>query len=311
MYDLDIDSDVDDVVDATLMLNLEAAGELDIAAAIVTADNQWAAPTWLAIADYYGRGDIPTGANTDDPGSHGSTFTQTIASTYGVPGFTDVSDFPSALSVQRSVLAAAANNSIDYITTGGLSSVKALLESTADGYSALDGVALVAAKIHSLWIVGGYWPSGAGISDFGGSEARAIVSDYILDNWPTSVPIMLIDIADGDSVSTGENVMMVLSADNPARAAWELYFGDDESTNKRPGWSQIAIMALARGVQPNSLTATDYMYTQGYRGTATVDTSTGATAWTNATDSNHNYMCKLLSDAGYVAAINALLLDPA
>ncbi|MDD4606939.1 MAG: hypothetical protein PHS07_01170, partial [Patescibacteria group bacterium] len=310
IYDMDIDSDNDDVVDAVLMLNLERRGELDIVGAIITSANSKAAPTWLAIANYYGRSSIPTGVNTDAPGWSTSLYDSTIASDYGVPGKTDATDFESSVTIQRQLLASADDNSIEYITTGDLSSVKKLLESTSeDGYSELDGDELVAQKIRHLWIVGGNWPFGDGVSDFGSSSAKATVSNYVLTNWPTSIPIIFNSISDGNTVYTGENVMEALSADNPARVAWELYNGDDDPSNTRPGWAQIAILPLARGLLYHSITDVDYSRIAGYKGTASVNTSTGETSWDLFTDSNHSYLGKILSDEYYATAINELLLD--
>lgn len=303
IIDADIDSDIDDVVDEVTLLNLEHRGELDIVGAIISSANAKAAPTWLAIANYYGRGSIPIGVNTSAPGASTSAYDSTIASTYGVAGKTDASNFPTATSTQRQLLAAAADHSIDYLTTGDLSSVQALLQTTADQYSSLSGVDLVAQKVHSLWIVGGNWPSGPAVSDFGVYTGTPTISNYVLTHWPTSVPILLDSISDGNAVPTGQNVMIGMSTNNPARAAWAAYFGNTSTSNTRPGWSQIALLAMARGFGT-------YMTIAGGNGTASINTSTGITSWTQTTNSNQSYLGKVMSDAGLTSAINALLLDP-
>lgn len=310
-YDFDMDSDVDDVVDAVTLLSLERRREIDIVGAVSTSADAKSAPCWLAIANYYGRATIPTGVNTSAPGSSTSglpwhVFTTGTAATYAVPGKTDAANFDTYLTTQRSVLAAAADNSIEYITTGDLSSVKGLLDSSADGYSALNGVALVALKVRHLWIVGGYWPSGAAVSDVGGAPS---VSNSVLTTWPTTVPIIFENIHDGDTVYSGENVMVALSSSNPARAAWELFWESGSASNKREAWSQLAILSIARGVYPNSL-GTDYNGLLGGAGTGAVNASTGVTSWDYTTQSNHGFMYKILADASFTTAINALLIEP-
>ncbi len=308
LYDMDIDSDVDDVVDAVTMLALERQGELDIVGAVVSSANVKAAPTWLAIANYYGRSTIPTGVNTAAPGNNISSYDTTIASTYGVSGKTDASQFENYLTTQRRTLAAAPDNSIEYITTGDLSSVKGLLQSSADGFSSLNGVDLVAQKVRNLWVVAGNWPDGSAVSDFGSTSTNAAISNYVLANWPTSVPIIFDSISDGDTVFTGQNVMEALSSSNPARKAWELYFGNTSATNTRQGWSQIAMLPLARGLWPNSLTSVDYS-AKVQVGTAAVNATTGVTSWSETPNSNHAYLGKILSDPQYAVAINMLLRD--
>lgn len=303
MLDADIDSDIDDVADEVLMLNLEHRAELDIVGTIITSANSKAAPTWLAIANYYGRSSIPIGVNTSAPGNSASSYDATTTTNFGVAGKTDASQFPSATSTQRQILAAAADHSIDYITTGDLSSVVALLQTPADQFSSLTGVQLVAQKVHSLWIAAGNWPSGPAISDFGSTATLASTSAYVLAHWPTSVPIIFDSISDGNAVRTGANVMEALSPLNPARTAWQASFGNSNTSNSQSGWSQIAMLALARGLGT-------YMTIGGGNGTASVNTTTGTTTWTQTVNSNQNYLVKVMSNSGLSSAINSLLLDP-
>jgi hypothetical protein len=305
IYDLDIDSDAGDAAEAVMMLNLEHQGLLDIVATVVTSCNSKAAPAWLAIANYYGRASIPTGVNMNNsPGNCVSpnNWVQTVASTYGVPGYTDASDFEAATTTLRRLLAAAPDHSVDWITNGDLGTVQLLLETTADSFSPLTGVQLVAQKIHSLWVNGGNWPTGAGVSDISGTTARSTVTAYVLANWPTNVPILLESISEGNSVQYGANVMEGLNASNPARLAWETYFGNTSVNNTDGGWSSIAFLALVHGLSP-------YQRIAGGNGTASVNTSTDVTSWTQTTNSNHSWLSKLMSDADLVTATNALIID--
>jgi len=308
-YDLDIDSDIDDVVDVLVALNLENAGELELIAAVVTATGVKAAACLYAILNYYGRTDLPIGVNTDAVGFENDLYNSAVVTAYGVTGKLTSTDFESYLITQRRELSAQSDASVEYITTGDLSSVKGLIDSTADGYSALSGIDLIKAKIKHLWIVGGNWPRGAAISDFGGTAPRAVISDYVLNNWPSEVPIIFIPINEGNSVEVGENVMEALNASNPAKLAWESYFGNSLPTNTRPGWSQIAFLAIARGLYNQQTTATKYAGIVGHKGTASINTTTGVTAWDPNVNGGHNYLWKIETDANFITKINELIKD--
>lgn len=309
LYDFDMDSDIDDVVDAVLLLNLEHIGKLDIVGGIATSPNP-AGPCFLAIANYYGRSSIPVGVNINGGGNSTDRYASNIATNYGVPGFTNNAQFPNYLTVQRQILADSSDNSIEYITTGTLRSVQGLLQSGSDGISPLTGLQLVAQKVRHLWVVAGNWPSGTAISDFGECSGCAAVSFYVVTTWPTTVPIVFDSISDGNGVLTGGNVMVSMNSSNPARVAWEVYFGNSSSSNTRPGWSQIAIMPMSFGVYPNSTTSTNYSRFGQMNGAGSIAVSTGETLWLNGLDFNHNFLAKILSDSSYASAVNALLKDP-
>lgn len=309
--DFDLDSDIDDVVDEVYLLNLEHRGNLDIIGAVSTSTNLYSAAAWLAIANYYSRSTIPVGVNTNYNGANGtSLYASNVATNYGVAGKTNATQFDVYTTTQRQTLAAAANSSVEYITTGDLGSVKGLLQTAGDGFSASNGVELVAQKVRSLWIVGNNWPGGVGVSDIGGNAILAAVSRFVLTNWPTTVPIILTSISDGTPVFTGENKMVAMNAANPARVAWELYFGRSLPADKQSGWSQIAITPLTYGIYPNSLTATNYSEVSGYRGFAYVEPANGVSTYSRALNHNHSYLSRLRAASDYSATINALLLDP-
>ena len=87
------------------------------------------------------------------------------------------------------------------------------------------------------------------------------------------------------------------------------YFGDSLPTNTRPGWSQIAFLAIARGLYNQQTTATKYAGIVGHKGTASVNTTTGVTSWNPSINGGHNYLWKLETDANFVTKINELIKD--
>lgn len=309
-YDLDFDSDCDDIVDTLLLFNLEHLSNLDLIGVVLSSQNQWAAPAWKALANYYGRTNLTIGVNTNAAGNATSLFDFTTSTNFPVAGFTNASQFPNFLPVQRSVLAAASDHSVEYLVTGSLSSVASLLKSSADTNSPLSGIDLFKAKVAHLWVCGGYWPYGQAISDFG--ETGYNDSAYVLTNWPPSVPMLLDDLHQGATVYTGATVMEGLNASNPARYAWEKFWGNTSATNKQSGWSQVAIMPLCFGFSGNSTTSTNYSRMSGYGGTAYIilgGGSNGSTYWKTFPNSNQNFFTKVLDDSSYATAINNLIID--
>lgn len=309
LYDCDIDSDIDDVVDLLMLLNLEHLQELDIKGIVVSSANNEAAACLYAILNYYGRTEIPIGVNTSALGTSTSLYNTGVVTKFGVVGKTTAADFDNYLITQRTLLAAAEDNSIEYLTTAALSSVKGLLESPADEISPLTGLELITAKVRTLFCVAGRWPTGAGVSDFSADIARATESAYVLANWPTTVPIIFVNINDGDTLKSGENVMVALNNLNPAKEAWNLYFGRLDPSDTREAWAQIGILPLARGFLWNQVKGPAYAMILGYKGTAQVNTTTLVSSWKNNPDSNHNIMGKVMSDAEYITEINGLIKD--
>lgn len=312
ILDSDIDSDVDDVVDLVFMLNLEAAGEVDIVSAVVTSAQIHAAPTMKAICNYYNRSALVIGANTSSQGASASLYNDEVAVEHPVIGFEEAADFPAAVTVIRQTLADADDKSIEYLSTGSLDTIKLLLESTGDGISPLSGIELVRRKIRYYWCVAGAWPQGAATTDFGGTGPRAVVSDAVLQNWPAvDTPIIFINLPDAGLVLTGANVMVALEVANPARFAWVSYHGNENAGNTRGAWSQVAILGLVRGVAPHSTTGTDWWRMLGRRGLASVNTTTGVTQWDFDTEGGHGWMRRRQPVATFVSTINALIQEPA
>lgn len=307
IYDLDHDSDAGDTAEMVMMLNLEHQGLLDLAAVIVTSTNTKAAPAAYAVMNYYGRTSIPTGANTtNSPGNSVSpnSWVQTVATNFSVVGFTDASNFPTATTVLRTLLAGAPNNSLDWVTNGDLGSVQLLLQSGADGISSLTGLQLITQKIKSIWIVGGNWPSGEGVSDISGSSAISTVSSYVFLNWPITVPMILVSITEGNQVQYGSNVMVGLNSLNPARLGWITFFGNSNTSNIDRGWSSIAFLSIVYGLGT-------YLTIAGANGTAAVNTSTNVTNWTQSPNSGHAWVVKATANTTLGAATDALIIDHA
>jgi hypothetical protein len=306
LWDKDFESDSGDCGSAVVMFNLEHQGRIDIKAIAITSANVKAIGAFYAGQSWYGRTAIPIGYNTANaPGSSTSnnSWVDTVLTNCGIPGKTATSDFTTAVAVFRQAMVDAADHSLDWMVEGDLGTVQAVLQSAGDGISALTGPQLVALKVKSLWAIAGNWPFGPSVSDFGATAARAACSAYVLANWPTSVPIILDSISNGDTYVYGENVMVAMPSGNPFRVGWVTdHFGADPAGTKG-AWEPTTILSLTDGID------TWCKIEPGF-GTASVNSTTGVTSFSLASNSNHNCLRKVQSDAALKAAYNALIKDP-
>lgn len=294
--DLDFDSDIDDGVDVFLLLHL--AGECDFAGFCVTSANTAASGALKAFLQYYDYGDTPMGVNTSDLGNSTSRYDSTLVTSFGVTGKTQASDFESGIDTYRRALANA-TRPVTIVTTGGLSSLRDLLQSSADGFSSLNGSDLVAAKVGRIYMVAGYWPSGAAVSDM---NSTRVAADYVFQNCP--VPIDMVGIEIGDAFTTGDDgAIFNLDQGTPMRDAWIAYHDDDgvpDATTARNGWAQPAILAAVRGID-------GMLEVLGSNGACTVNTTDGTTSWSPTPARQQSYLGTLLSPAEWKALINGII----
>jgi inosine-uridine nucleoside N-ribohydrolase len=108
-------------------------------------------PAMASINKAFGRTGIPVGAYHGgvSPGSSNSAWAQPIAAQFGTAD--DVrSNYPDGVTTLLTALAAAANGSVTYVSTGFLTNLAALLQSFPDSSSPLTGTQLVAAKVAEI-----------------------------------------------------------------------------------------------------------------------------------------------------------------
>lgn len=295
--DTDFDSDVDDVVDLAVLLTLLQRGECSVVGIAVSSANTAAAGALYAMLSFYGKTSIPVGQNTSALGTSTSLYDAALVTAYGVAGHVTSTDFESAVDTYRRALATATSPVI-ILTSGGLETLSSLLQSSGDGISALTGLQLVTAKVSRIYITAGYWPSGSAISDMNSSR---VAGDYIFQNCP--VPIIMNGIELGDQwTSGGSGVVTSSPLDDPLRMAWVKYFGDESPSNARNGWTQSAIIAAVRG-------EATYVTRLGDNGQCSVNTSTGATLWSQTPDRDQGYLGFTLPAASWPALINGLLTN--
>ena len=258
-------------------------------AVVADSSNTYPAPAMASVNRAFGRAGIPVGAyhGSVTSGSSNSAWAQQIAAQFGTAG--DVrSNYPNAVTTLRTALAAAANGSVTYVSTGFLTNLAALLQSFPDSSSPLTGTQLVAAKVAEIVIMGGDYPTGSGEFNFAGDPESAA---YVFAHSPVAVT--------GAGASLGASIMVrppggLNSTTDPLTFALSL-----EGATSTGGYDPIAIHFAVMGPQHNYIIA-------GVGGVNTVNPSNGDNSWA-ATAGKTSYIAKLVGDSQLANVYNAIV----
>eukprot|EP01052_Picozoa_sp_SAG31_P022332 SAG31_NODE_1772_length_7306_cov_3.341335_11_plen_398_part_00 len=283
---------------------------------------------------FYGRDSVPIGAyNVATPGAAlevGTVAGQQLPYVGDlvrrfespIKNSTEVED---AVTVYRRVLAAQADRSVAISSIGIHTNLAALLQSGADEYSRLTGRELVAAKVATLAVMGGTYPSGGGCNLVGGGFwlgpgwdnnstvnghnhfVASAASAYVAKHWPTESKIIWSGSEVGSKVQSGgagfqQRCPAVATARNPCAAAVINY---EHGANKgRMSWDPLTTLVAVRGAAAASTReCTDC------DGHNVVDPRTGKNTWVRGRKTNQTYL--VLRDAKQAGEeLNSLLCQP-
>jgi inosine-uridine nucleoside N-ribohydrolase len=198
----------------------------------------------------------------------------------------------------RKTLAEAEDGSVTIASIGFFENLSGLLNSTADGYSDLDGAALVEAKVQELVVMGGGYPSGYEFNFWGDNP---LLTAHAVNTWPRSVPVTFLGTEVGEMVFTGARLTVEGPAGDPVKAGYEWYLGYNST---RQSWDPLTVAYACSGLG----TWFEYGNVGGYN----YVWPNGSNAWINdTTRTNQNYL-KLKVDNGTVASeLDGLFLEGA
>ncbi len=153
------------------------------------------------------------------------------------------------VSFYRRLLAEAEDKSVMLITIGMFNNVAALLSSTTDEYSELDGKSLVAQKVYAVVSMGCKYPEGKEFNIYCALDAAKTVLTEI------NVPLYLSDFHVGASVQTNIKVLETRYAaqgrnveENPIYLAYRLFTGSfSEGHCIRPTFDLTAVQFAVLG----------------------------------------------------------------
>ncbi len=292
IFDTDISGDWDDVGATATLHGLADLGEAEILGMCVSAGGyaaKWSPLCLDAINTYYGRPDIPIGV-VKNIGSTNSIYIREIAENW--PHDLTSEGVWDATELYRKILSGQPDTSVVIVSVGYITNIKNLLQSKADKYSELDGIALVNKKVKRWVCMGGKFPEG-GESNFWSEPAA---TKYAVENWPR--PVLFSGINIGNAIRSGMTLVRT-SSNNPVRRAYEICTGF--VGGHHASWDQTAVLAAVR----NPLQYWD-VESNGY---CAITDDKATNAWKSSPDKNHSYLKIKGKEDEITQAINDLMAD--
>lgn len=246
-----------------------------------------------AINIYRGRSAIPVGVNkgpTLEPGPDPEVYNKYI--TQNFPNrYPNAASAPNAVTLYRSILAAAPNSSVVICCGGQLANIAHLLDSPADSISALNGSQLLAQKCLKIISMAGDYPNG---------NEYNIYTDWtsaknVCDNF--SGRLEFLGYTPGLTVKTGQQVINIGNTNNPTYWAFKLFKDVNPTLVPRESWDQMAVWLAILGLTFNATT----WFSQVNDGSNRVD-SDGTNHWVNPPLKNQVYT-NLVGNAAQMAAL--------
>ncbi|KAJ5973691.1 hypothetical protein N7481_010901 [Penicillium waksmanii] len=315
IIDTDIFGDVDDVGALYVANILHNCGLADLRGVAVNTNSQygalavsvsntiqarktgWDTLTFIkSICTYFGNSEIPIAALRpltnetffdDDEFLH-SEYASKVANNWP-RNLRNASSTPTPVELYRSILAAAANQSMNIISIGFLTNLKDVLKSKADEISPLSGSDLIAAKTRELVVMGGAYPSGSEYN-FGHSDPESTA--YVLKNWPKSVAITYSGFELGGDIDSGQNLDVLSPPNSPILAAYQWYVG--RGSTVRPSWDPITTLYGSLGLDGFEKLGLGRMLAFANRdGHNSLTSANASNAWVNDTSVTNQHWLKL------------------
>ena len=305
IFDTDMTGDCDDCGALAVLHALADRGEVEILGCVASfGANPYVVGCIDAINTYYGRGDLPIGAEQGDFGRPDSRYAEAVAKDTARYGHRRVrkEDVPDLVSVYRKLLAAQPDGSVTIVTVGRLKGLHDLLVSGPDEHSDLDGEALVRQKVPRWVCMGGHFPNTEGKKEANFcASGGADYTKAVVERWPTQAWFSGFEI--GWEIMTGPELLKQ-SDDNPVARAYRLFFEADGANPKptaRQSWDQTAVLLAVRGPEP--------WWDVVSRGSTQVDEE-GVNLWREMPDLDHAYIVRKTDVASVTAEISALMCRP-
>lgn len=185
ILDVDMCTDVDDLCAVRVATALDDAGIIDLKAFTTCINGNQNLEAMRGIMAHDGKQDVLLGTASNPIGSDSPYWEFLLPYNDGMVN--EVRD--TAVRQMRKVLSSSSDK-VDIVTTGFVTNIEALLKSTPDDISPLDGLTLVKEKAGQLYVVGGSYPNGLDNNFF--IDRKAIDSiDYVSKNWPFPIAFSL------------------------------------------------------------------------------------------------------------------------
>ena len=247
IFDSDMGPDYDDVGAITLLHAFADSGYAKILATVASTKYEGVAAVFSVFNTYFGRRDLPIGVPKEKALElkDWQHWTDTLISKYPHKIKTN-SDVPGATEIYRKILSAQPNKSVTIVTTGFLTNLYYLMNSTPDKYSKLDGKELIKQKVKQLVCMAGRFPLG---SEFNVNR-DAVASQLVFNNWPT--PVLLSGFEIGMKIKTGLPLIRNTSIkSSPVKDVFRICIPmAKEDSAGRMSWDETAVLVAVKGYKP-------------------------------------------------------------
>ena len=245
IFDTDMGPDYDDVGALTILHALADSGEAKILATVSSNMYAHAVPCIEVINTYFNRPDIPLGAPRKGPTIFDNRFGDNYWADFLPAKYPhtvkNTADAPDAVQVYRRILSGQPDTSVNIITVGFLTNLAALLQSSPDQFSNLDGKALVKKKVRRLISMAGSFPRGREFNVC----IDSVASVTVFNEWPT--PVLLSGFEIGRDILTGLRLTADDVQNSPTKDAFRLCLKVD--VKGRCSWDQTAALVGVRGAK--------------------------------------------------------------
>ena len=255
ILDTDMGSDCDDAGAMALLHRYADLGKVEILGCIYSSGViPYGAGVIEAINIYYGRADIPVGANWNnevgDPVDKMGTENLAKNTALYKNKIIHNSDAEEQTRLNRKLLATQEDNSVDYITIGHTKGLYDLLVSEPDDISPLNGHDLVSKKI-KRWVALGALRANNRDRHFTKDwnfffNGTAGYTKYLVDNFPNPVYF----IHSGTDILTGKSLKST-PENNIVRVAYEDWLWNYEKKtleDQRPSWDIVTVFFAVEGL---------------------------------------------------------------
>lgn len=244
IFDSDMGPDYDDVGAIAILHALADKGEANILATVASTKYEGVAGVLNAFNTYFNRPNIPVGVPKGQALElhDWQHWTDTILVKYR-HHIKNNDQAPDAVKVYRKILASQPDHSLTIVTIGFLTNLSNLLNTGADEYSRLNGLALVAKKVKLLVCMAGRFPSGYEFNVM--KDAKA--SQNVFSTWPTQIILSGFEI--GAKILAGLPLIHNSSIMNdPVKDVFSMSIPlAKEDSSGRKSWDETAVLIAIRG----------------------------------------------------------------
>jgi pyrimidine-specific ribonucleoside hydrolase len=294
IFDSDMGPDYDDVGAITLLHAFADSGYAKILATVASTKYEGVAAILNVFNTYFKRPGIMIGVPKGKALElkDWQHWTDTLLQKY--PHHIKRNDeVPGATQVYRKVLASQPDKSVTIVTVGFLTNLFALLQSSPDKYSKLNGKELVKHKVKQLVCMAGRFPAG---SEFNVNRDAA-ASQFVFTNWET--PVLFSGVEIGLKIKTGLPLVNNKAIKNsPVKDVFRICIPlDPQDSAGRMSWDETAVLIAVKGYSPW------YRIEKGKM----IVAEDGSNTWIKE-PSPHSYITEVQSPAIVQQLINKLIM---